>query len=353
MLLTILRVVFAIMIIMIGLGYADAARQEYDPVYVFLIAVALAGGVVVADWFVPRKSLAALAGVFFGIVVGLVLTYGVALILEMFAEIYPKVLREPNLLNTIKVVVGTILCYFCVSFILQTKDDVRFVIPYVEFAKQLKGQHPLILDTSVIIDGRIVDICETGIIDQRLVVPRFVLLELQAVADSNDRLKRNRGRRGLDVLSKLQQSKRIEIEIYDGGLTHKELAEPVDQKLLLLAKRINGRVVTNDFNLNKVAQLRGVEIININDLANAIKPVVLPGERLEVKIIRPGQEQGQGVGYLEDGTMVVVEGGRERIGDVVLLSVTSALQTSAGRMVFGRIEESGGAGGGSGRIGPV
>lgn len=342
MLLNILRVTFAIMIIMIGLGYADAVREEYNPVYVFFAGIALAGAVVAADALVPRKSLAALAGVFFGIVVGMVMTYGLVLILNIFADIYPRALREPNLFATIRVVIGVVLCYLCVSFILQTKDDIRFVIPYVEFAKQLKGQHPLILDTSVIIDGRIVDICETGIVDQRLVIPRFVLQELQAVADSADKLKRNRGRRGLDVLHKLQSTKKVEIEMYEGGLTHKELHEPVDQKLLILAKRINGRVVTNDYNLNKVAQLRGVEIININDLANALKPVVLPGERLEVRIIRPGQEAGQGVGYLEDGTMVVIEGGRERIGDTVAVAVTSALQTSAGRMVFGRIDESAG-----------
>jgi uncharacterized protein YacL len=348
MLLHILRVFFAVMIIMIGLGYADAARQDIDPMTIFLGGVALAAGVVLADVFVPRKSLAAIAGVFFGLVVGMLITYGVSLVLNIFAEVYPRLLKEPSLLSTIKLMLGVILCYLCVSFILQTQDDIRFVIPYVEFAKQIKGQHPLILDTSVIIDGRIADICETRIVDQKLIVPRFVLQELQTVADSSDKLKRNRGRRGLDVLNRMQGSSIIDIEIFEGGLTAQEQTEPVDQKLLILAKHINGRVVTNDYNLNKVAQLRGVEIININDLANALKPVVLPGERLEVKILRPGQEFGQGVGYLDDGTMVVIEGGRERIGDTVAVHVTSALQTSAGRMVFGRMDDAHGPGRGHG-----
>ncbi len=233
-----------------------------------------------------------------------------------------------------------ICCYFCVSFILQTKDDIRFVIPYVEFAKQLRGQRPIILDTSVIIDGRIADICETGVIDQKLIVPKFVLLELQAVADSADKLKRTRGRRGLDVLNRLQSNANVDVQVLDERLPG-EQGESVDLKLLLLAERVHGRVATTDYNLNKVAKVRGVQIININDLANALKPVVLPGETLQVKIIKPGEEAGQGVGYLDDGTMVVVDQGRGSIGDTVDIAVTSVLQTSAGRMIFGRVEGTG------------
>jgi uncharacterized protein YacL len=242
------------------------------------------------------------------------------------------------LVSTAKVVIGLIACYLSISFILQTKDDIRFVIPYVEFAKHRKGVHPLILDTSVIIDGRIADVMDTWMTDVPVIIPRFVLEELQMIADSGDRLKRNRGRRGLDVVNKLQGIPTLEVQFQDMRMTREEAAEPVDQQLVQLAQKIDGRIVTNDYNLNKVAKIRGVGVLNINDLAKALKPQFLPGETMAVKIIKPGEEQGQGVGYLEDGTMVVVEGGRDRIGQTIPIVVTSALQTSAGRMVFGRVE---------------
>jgi uncharacterized protein YacL len=192
-----------------------------------------------------------------------------------------------------------------------------------------------ILDTSVIIDGRIADVCETGFLDGTLVIPQFVLKELQLVADSGDSMKRNRGRRGLDILQKIQKMSGVDVMISD--IDFAEVRE-VDLKLIELARTLQGKIVTNDFNLNKVAQLRGVEVLNINELANALKPVVLPGETLEVRIVKPGEEHGQGVGYLDDGTMIVVEGGREHLNKTVRISVTSVLQTSAGRMIFGRCE---------------
>ena len=193
-----------------------------------------------------------------------------------------------------------------------------------------------ILDTSVIIDGRISDICFSGFLEGELVVPRFVLVELQAVADSEDPLKRNRGRRGLDVLNALQRQDRVEVRIEEQDFP--ELAA-VDAKLVALAKSLNLPVMTNDFNLNKVAELQGVRILNINELANALKPVVLPGETILLNLIREGKEAGQAVGYLDDGTMVVVEGGRKLIGTQVETLVTSTLQTPAGRMVFATLKE--------------
>jgi len=168
-------------------------------------------------------------------------------------------------------------------------------------------------------------------------VPRFILAELQAIADSSDKLKRNRGRRGLDILNRLQASDKTDIQILDAHVSRVEDAGDVDAKLVALAEHLDGRVVTNDYNLNKVAQLRGVDVININDLANALKPIVLPGETLRVKVIKPGEEAGQGVGYLEDGTMVVAEQARDAIGQEITIVVTSILQTSAGRMIFGRL----------------
>ncbi|BAH41170.1 MULTISPECIES: PIN/TRAM domain-containing protein [Brevibacillus] len=190
-----------------------------------------------------------------------------------------------------------------------------------------------ILDTSVIIDGRIADICRTGFLEGVLVIPGFVLEELQHIADSSDVLKRNRGRRGLDILNKIQKEMKVKVQIWEGDF--EEVSE-VDSKLIKLAKLINGKVVTNDFNLNKVCELQGVAVLNINDLANAVKPVVLPGEEMNVQVIKDGKEHGQGVAYLDDGTMIVVEGGREYIGNDVDVLVTSVLQTSAGRMIFAK-----------------
>ncbi|MFC0212848.1 PIN/TRAM domain-containing protein [Paenibacillus chartarius] len=190
-----------------------------------------------------------------------------------------------------------------------------------------------ILDTSVIIDGRIADICKTGFIEGTLVIPEFVLEELQHIADSSDLLKRNRGRRGLDILNKIQKELDVKVLIYEGDF--EEISE-VDSKLVRLAKALRGKVITNDFNLNKVCELQGVSVLNINDLANAVKPVVLPGEEIFVQVIKDGKEHGQGVAYLDDGTMIVVESGREFIGTTLEVMVTSVLQTSAGRMIFAK-----------------
>ncbi|MFS0821004.1 PIN/TRAM domain-containing protein [Bacillus sp. 1P02SD] len=195
-------------------------------------------------------------------------------------------------------------------------------------AKKLK-----ILDTSVIIDGRIADICQTGFLEGTIVIPRFVLEELQHIADSSDVLKRNRGRRGLDILNRIQKELAIKVEIYEGDFDD---IQEVDSKLVKLAKLTMGVVVTNDFNLNKVCELQNVAVLNINDLANAVKPVVLPGEELSVQVIKDGKEHNQGVAYLDDGTMIVVEEGRDYIGKRIEVLVTSVLQTSAGRMIFAK-----------------
>jgi uncharacterized protein YacL len=190
-----------------------------------------------------------------------------------------------------------------------------------------------ILDTSVIIDGRIADICETGFVDGTLVVPQFVLKELQQIADSADSLRRNRGRRGLDILQRIQKMSGLDVVISDADFP--DLKE-VDLKLIELARSLQGKIVTNDFNLNKVAQLRGVDVLNINELANSLKPVVLPGETMKVFILKEGKEYNQGVAYLDDGTMVVVDNARSMIGKTIDVVVTSVLQTTAGKMIFGR-----------------
>jgi uncharacterized protein YacL len=192
---------------------------------------------------------------------------------------------------------------------------------------------PKILDTSVIIDGRIADICKSGFIAGPLIIPGFVLEELRHIADSSDLLKRNRGRRGLDILNKIQKELEVKVQIYEGDFT--DIPE-VDSKLVRLAKVLGGKILTNDFNLNKVAELQGVEVLNINELANAVKPVVLPGEEMVVQVIKDGKEAGQGVAYLDDGTMIVVDGGKRHIGETIGVMVTSVLQTAAGRMIFAK-----------------
>ncbi len=192
---------------------------------------------------------------------------------------------------------------------------------------------PKVLDTSVIIDGRIFDLCQTGFIEGALVIPTFVLDELRHISDCSDSLKRTRGRRGLDILNKIQKELSIEVIMWEGDFP--EIAE-VDIKLLKLAQKLNGKVVTNDYNLNKVAEFQGVPVLNINELANAIKPVVLPGEEMTLTVVKDGKESGQGVAYLDDGTMIVVEGGRKYMGKEITVVVTSVLQTAAGRMIFAK-----------------
>lgn len=304
-------------------------EPEWSPFAVFGLVVGLALCVIGVDVVLPRKRIEIISATYFGVLVGLLLTYIVGIALTpLVSDIYR---------NVVQLILGMVLCYICISVLIQTKDDFRFIIPYVEFAKEVKGLRPYILDTSVVIDGRIADVVEAGVLDNQLVMPRFVLGELQGIADSSDKLRRSRGRRGLDILNRLRTNPAVDLKIYDREWP--EMAsQPVDMKLVMLARRMEGKLVTGDYNLNKVARLHNVDVLNLNDLANALKPVFLPGETLTVKIVKPGEEEGQGVGYLDDGTMIVIEGGRSHLQSVVKVAVTSVLQTSAGRMIFGRFE---------------
>jgi uncharacterized protein YacL len=204
------------------------------------------------------------------------------------------------------------------------------------FTGEVKEDNPKLLDTSVIIDGRVADICETGFLEGTLIIPQFVLRELQQIADSSDPIKRNRGRRGLDILQRIQRSVDVEVKILEQDFPR---IRDVDSKLVALGKQLGAKILTNDFNLNKVAELQGVPVLNVNQLANAVKPVVLPGEQMSVHILKEGKEYGQGVAYLDDGTMVVVDSARKFVGKNVEVSVTSVLQTTAGRMIFTRLKE--------------
>ncbi|MEX0818754.1 MAG: PIN domain-containing protein [Pirellulaceae bacterium] len=337
MLLWILRGVF--LLASVGVGFAvinapgdNAPSFEY-PWLVFVMIVTSAVGIIVFDAATPRKRIDIISCVYFGILIGLFLTLVVGFIIEPVMTQF----QIAQYTYSVRLVVGIMFCYFCISMLVQTRDDFRFIIPYVEFSKEVKGVKPYLLDTSVVIDGRIADLVETGVFDNTLVMPRFILSELQAIADSSDKMRRSRGRRGLDILNRLRTGGVVELSIHDRE-TPEMVGQPVDMKLVLLAKHLSGKVVTGDYNLNKVAKIHGVSVINLNDVANSLKPVYLPGEHLDVRIVKPGEEQGQGVGYLDDGTMIVVEGGRDYVNQNVRIAVTSVLQTSAGRMIFGRYE---------------
>ncbi|MEM0914817.1 MAG: TRAM domain-containing protein [Planctomycetota bacterium] len=342
------------------------ARVDFTQSALILVcSVGLAALVIGIDVTQRHKRLSAVSGVFLGLIAGLVAAFALSFVVDLavliigpelpFAvDIDRGLLSEAeaaqldryvafqNLAEGVKVVIGLTTCYIAISLVLQTKDDFRFVIPYVEFAKEIRGNRPTLLDTSVIIDGRIVDLIETRVLQGSFIVPRFVLDELQNVADSADKLKRSRGRRGLDVLGKLQHGHFVDFRIEEREVE----GTGVDQKLLVLADQLQARVMTNDYNLNKVAEVRGVDVVNLNDVAKAMRPIVLPGEHMTVKIVKPGESATQGVGYLDDGTMVVVENGRDRMDQQVDITVTSTLQTSAGRMIFGRFELASAAGSG-------
>ncbi len=339
MLLNIIRAVFILVAAGLGVRLAPGARSASLGIVFLMSFVAIALVVLTIDLLTPRKRIQTISAVYFGLIVGLILSNYLQIAVEpALSMFYTQSITPTGLKETVEALLTAIICYICVSTLIQTKDDFRFLIPYMEFSKEVKGSRPLVLDTSVIIDGRIADVAEAHVLDQPLVVPRFVLQELQGIADSSDKLRRNRGRRGLDILNKLQKSQGVEVKIYDAEIAEMAGIREVDQKLVILAKHLGGKVVTNDYNLNKIAKLQGVEVINLNDLANALKPIVLPGETLNVKLIKRGEEPGQGVGYLDDGTMVVTEHGVHHLGELVRLTVTSVLQTSAGRMIFGRME---------------
>ena len=266
-----------------------------------------------------------------------------AIIFLLIATLMTKTLLSINKFfgSVIIIFINVIAAIIGADVMIKKKDDITGLLLNIRKGSSVKEKKtkasfasiPKILDTSVIIDGRIFDICETGFIEGPLVIPSFVLDELRHISDSSDSLKRVRGRRGLDVLNKIQKELSIETQIWEGDFSN--IAE-VDSKLLKLAQNLNGKVLTNDYNLNKVAEVQGVPVLNINDLSNAIKPVVIPGEEMTVEIVKDGKEESQGVAYLDDGTMIVVEDGKKYIGKQIGVLVTSVLQTSAGRMIFAK-----------------
>lgn len=340
MLLRIFRAVF--IIVVVGVIFVNLSSEKISADSASFWALLWVGAGISIFMFLleimtPKKRLSAIAGVFFGLLVGMLISWALAPLVNMIVTTFDIYIIAESIV-AIKWVMSICICYLVISIVMRTKDDVRFVVPYVEFAKQTKGARPLVLDTSAIIDGRIEDLYRSKLFDAPLLVPRFVLNELQLLSDSGDKLKRNRGRRGLDILKDMRSNSLIDVEIDDTIVPDAADVKGVDQKLVLFTKNCDGRLVTTDYNLSKVAQVREVDVVNINELASSLKTTVLPGELLSIKINKPGEEADQGIGYLEDGTMVVVEGARDKIGQELLATVTSSLQTSAGKMIFGKFE---------------
>ena len=391
LLLLVVRSVFFVLLMTVTVLTIASEREVvadfgWSTVFGLLLSAAAVGVIVlVVDTMTPNKRLSTVVGVYIGVCFGLIGAVAVGTLIDIIADAWEisarpssqstdlatlaqilsqtivdagrsgsgdgvpmssltnpirsaglsgELTRAPLYLGLTKVVIGIILCYLSVSVVLTTKDDFRLVIPYVEFAKQVRGVRPLLVDTSALIDGRINDLGHTGFFDAPIIIPQFVIDELQTLADSGDRMKRSRGRRGLDLVSKLQNNPYLDVTIDDPtveGLS-------VDKMLIELADAQKLRILTTDYNLKKVAQIRGVAVLNVNDLANTLKAAVVPGETIEVQVVKLGENPGQGVGYLPDGTIVVVDDAADRLNETIAVTVTNSLQTSAGRMIFGKPE---------------
>src|SRR6478736_6470709 len=295
-----------------------------------VVGLGIGGAIVLFEWKLRMVSLKRLIGAAIGSILGICGAY-------LFALVIRSSVPEGHTQSFLQILVMLLMAYVGLIVGANKGDLLNLAALGGIFGgeKQSKKSYK-ILDTSVIIDGRIADIAETGFLDGVIVTPQFVLRELQLVADSADSLKRNRGRRGLDILQRLQKVASLNIQIVEDDFP---AVREVDMKLIELAKAYEGKIITNDFNLNKVAQLQGVEVLNINELANSLKPIVLPGEVMRVFILKEGKEYNQGVAYLDDGTMVVVDNARKLIGKNVDIAVTSVLQTTAGKMIFGKFDE--------------
>ena len=273
--------------------------------------------------FTVRNILSVLIGVGLGLLV-----HRLVMMVVAYTDYSPETIRQLGIATAI------IFTYLGAVTVLRGQDEFTLMIPFVTLDTKGPTEELILLDTSVIIDGRISDICKTHFMSGKFILPRFVLKELQLISDSSDPLKRNRGRRGLDVLNKIKSNPNMQVKINEMDFPE---FTGVDAKLVKMGQVLNAKVFTNDYNLNKVAELQGVKVLNINELANALKPVVMPGEIMTVKVLKEGKEHDQGIAYLDDGTMVVVDNGRRRIGQTLNVTITSVLQTQAGRMIFAKM----------------
>lgn len=293
-----------------------------------LIGGAVSLALILIEIGLRKISVTGLSSVVFGLIFGLIMA-------KLVGDAISLSRVETETLSTIRSVLTLLFCYLGMVMALRGKDEFNIIIPYVRLRRQDQAEEIVLLDTSVVIDGRIVDICKSKFLGGKIIIPKFVLKELQQIADSTDPIKRQRGRRGLEMLHTIQKEAGVDVTIHEEDFP--ETSE-VDAKLVRLAKLLEAKILTVDFNLNRVATIQGIKVLNINELANALKPVVFPGEEMHIKLIKEGKEHNQAVGYLDDGTMVVVEEARRLIGQEVKVLVTSVLQTQAGRMIFTKLE---------------
>ena len=326
-----IRVVF----IVVGslAGYSCSSHLPIAPWQGFAFGLCFTLILVIIEYFLKKVSLKNMLVCMLGLIAGLVAA-------SLLVFLTSVIMRKPGnngVLGMVAASSSLILGYLGIAIAYKNRDEFHFMTASrTPYAWNTKSNNVKIVDTNIIIDGRILDICKTGFVDGTLIVPRFVLKELQYIADSSDVLRRNRGRRGLDILHGMQKSPNIDIRISETDFP--EIKE-VDAKLIELGKSLSAKVITNDFNLNQIAELQAVAVLNINELANAVKPVILPGETMTVRVVKEGKEYAQGVAYLDDGTMVVVDNGRSLMGQTIEVVVTSILQTAAGRMIFTKKRE--------------
>ncbi len=323
--LLLLRILFVISSMV--MGYSLMNVRTAGPMGILLgglIALVL----VLAEIGLRKISVTGLSSVVFGLIFGLIMA-------KLVGDAISLAKVETETLGAIRSIATLVFCYLGMVMALRGKDEFNIIIPYVRLRRQDQSEAVTLLDTSVVIDGRIVDICKSKFLAGKIIVPKFVLKELQQIADSTDPIKRQRGRRGLEMLHTIQKEAGVDVVIHDEDFP--ETSE-VDAKLVRLAKLLEAKILTVDFNLNRVASIQGIKVLNINELANALKPVVFPGEQMKIKLIKDGKEHNQSVVYLDDGTMVVAEEARRLIGQDVKVTVTSVLQTQAGRMIFTKLE---------------
>jgi len=321
-----LRLIFLILCI---LG-SWAIGQLHDtwahhPIVAVVIGLATGGAVIGVDKLLKGFSLRGLSSATFGLFIGWTISYFIGnSVLFSFIDPDTKLIAQ--------IIMYVVTAYLGMVIALRGSDEFNLVIPYVCFRREDRPERLVIVDTNVVIDGRILDVCATGFLNAVLIVPRFVLHELQYIADAAEETRRARGRRGLEVLKALQKNPHVEVKIHEDDVA---AIKEVDGKLVQLAKMLNAEIVTNDYNLNRIAELQRVKVLNLHELAKALRPVVLPGERLAVKLVKEGREPDQAVAYLDDGTMIVVNRARRHIGHEIDVIIDSVLQTSAGRMAFG------------------
>jgi uncharacterized protein YacL len=320
-----LRIFFLILCVLgswaIGQMHENWAQH---PIIAVLIGLACGGAVIGIDRVLKGFSLRGLSSATFGLFVGWTISYFVGnSVLFSFVDPEPKLIAQ--------IILYVICAYLGMMIALRGSDEFNLVIPYIRFRREDKPERLVLLDTNIIIDGRIQDVCATGFLNAVLIVPRFVLHELQYIADSGEETRRARGRRGLEVLKQLQKNPHVEVKIHEDDVA---AIKEVDGKLVQLARMLNAEIVTNDYNLNRIAELQRVKVLNLHELGKALRPVVLPGEKLSVKLVKEGREADQAVAYLDDGTMIVVNRARRHIGHDIDVVIDSVLQTSAGRMAF-------------------